>query len=171
MGCKPCGRDRYIPPFAGWVPYNATLPKLYWDTFSFEQRIHAMCDMMHRIACYADMLGIEIDKDHTDIEALEREFDEFKASGFVDYYEAQVNQWIADNLEYIYRYTAKQVYFGLSIDGHLICYIPESWNDIMFDTGYDYDLDTYGRLILRWDVNNARPVDQTPEPNHMGLEG
>ena len=166
MSCKPY---RYVPYFPGWTEFSATIPKLYWDTFSQEERIHRITALIHKISCYCDMLGDKISDNRDDINYLLSEFVEFKAHGFDDYYAVQVAQWIADNLAYIYDHTIKQVWFGLSEDGHLLAFIPDSWNDIMFDTGFDYDLDTYGRLILRWNVDNAQPVNQTPEPNSQGI--
>lgn len=160
MDCKPCRSDRYIPPFAGWVPYNATIPKLYWDTYSQEQRIHAMCDLIHRIACYADMLGIELDKDHASIETLEAEFQKFKESGFLDYYEEQLAKWIDDHSALIYEKFARGVYFGLTLEGRFVAYIPQTWNDISFDTGATWGNEDYGRLILRYDVDSPYTVEQ-----------
>ena len=160
MNCKP---DRYyVPYFPGWTAFTPTIPKAYWDTYSQEQRIHRICALMDKIACYCDMLGDKISDNRKDIDWLLAEFVEFKEHGFDDYYAVQVAEWIADNLRYIYETTIKQIYFGLSLDGHLIAYIPESWDDIMFDTGYDFDDQrTFGRLILRWNVDNASPVDQS----------
>ena len=159
MGC--CNEPtRWIPPFPGWTAYNPTIPKMYWDTVSQEQRIHALCAQLHKLCCYADMLGLNVSITHDEIEELRREFDLFKANGFVEYYRAQVEKWIRDNLEYIYRYTAKQVYFGLTLDGHFVAYIPESWEEIVFDTGYNYGTPEYGRLILKYDVDSPYNVQQ-----------
>lgn len=57
------------------------------------------------------------------------------------------------------------IFFGLTEDGYFVAYIPDSWNSIVFDTGADYTLDTYGRLILRMDVSGSEhdDVDQTTE--------
>lgn len=158
-GCKPY---RYVPYFPGWTEFTATIPKLYWDTYSQEERIHRITELIHKISCYCDMLGDKISDNREDIDYLLSEFVEFKEHGFDDYYAVQVAQWIADNLTYIYNHIIKQIYFGLDLDGHLICFIPDSWNDIIFDTGFDYDDQrTYGRLILKWHVDGATPVDQS----------
>ena len=76
----------------------------------------------------------------------------------------KINQEIEDSKRQITKFT-KGVYFGLTSDGHFVAYIPEGWEDLIFDTGKDYLLDTYGRLILRMNVNGSRHdfVDQTPE--------
>ncbi len=57
------------------------------------------------------------------------------------------------------------IFFGLTQDGYFVAYAPDSWDSVVFDTGSDYTLDTYGRLILRMNVNgsNHDSVDQTPE--------
>lgn len=166
-GCKP---DRYyVPYFPGWTEFTVTIPKLYWDTYSQEERIHRIAALINKISCYCDMLGDKISANREDIDYLLSEFVEFKEHGFDDYYAVQVAQWIADNLAYIYDHTVKQVFFGLTLDGHLVAYIPDSWNDIQFDTGFDYDLETYGRLILRWNADGESEVNQTPEPQDNGI--
>ena len=58
----------------------------------------------------------------------------------------------------------KNLLFGLTLEGYFVAYCPESWSDIIFDTGMVYGLDTYGRLILRYDVDSPYDnVDQTHE--------
>ena len=98
-----------------------------------------------------------------EIAALKELFEKFQESGFDDYYKDQVEQWINENLDFIFTHTVKQVFFGLTQDGYFCAYVPKSWNDIIFDTGMNYNEDTYGRLILRWDVDSVHTVDQTPE--------
>lgn len=153
-----------IPRFNFWDPGTWTIPKLYWDAFSQEQRIHAICKQLSKIIGYADYISTKVNENRFDIDELETLFEQFMESGFDDYYAEQIEQWVNDNLAYLYELLVRQVYFGLTLDGHFIAYIPESWNDIVFDTGANYSLDTYGRLILRFDVDSPQDdVDQTPE--------
>ena len=154
------GIRRFIPPFWGWLPDNMTIPKLYWDTYSQEQRIHAICEQLHKVCAYADMLGADLDLTDEKVDALEKEFDEFKASGFLDYYQEQLQAWINENMPWIIEQSIKSVYFGLTLDGHFVAYIPESWNDIIFDTGAVWGDEDYGRLILRYDVESPYSVEQ-----------
>lgn len=165
MDCKKdCGITRTIPPFIGFTEFTASIPKLYYDVKSQEQRILALCKQFHKMICYADYLSKHVNDNIDDIKELQTDFEKFMESGFDDYYEAQVEAWIADNLEYVFNHVVRQVYFGLTLDGRFVAYIPESWNDIVFDTGANYALDTYGRLILRWDADSPYDnVDQTPE--------
>jgi len=52
------------------------------------------------------------------------------------------------------------VFFGVTLDGHFVAYIPESWTDIDFDTGMIYGTPEYGRLILRYEVDSPHDVEQ-----------
>ncbi len=155
---------RRISPFWGFTEFTPTIPKMYWNVKSQEQRILRLSDLLDRLICYADYLGDNVDFNREEILAIQAEFEEFKAHGFDDYYLEQIEQWVNDNLEELYRLLVKQVYFGLTLEGRFVAYIPESWDDIVFDTGMVYGLDTYGRLILRWDVDNSgESVNQRPE--------
>ena len=112
----------------------------------------------------SDMLSGKINDDHDAIVELQELFDKFMDSGFDDYYLEQIEKWVNDNLAELYHLLVKQVYFGLTLEGYFVAYIPESWDDIIFDTGMVYGVDTYGRLILRWDVDNSgESVNQRPE--------
>lgn len=161
---------RYISPFWGFTAFTPTIPKLYWNVKSQEQRILRICDLLDKLICYSDYLGDNVDLNREDIEALKSEFEEFKEHGFDDYYLAQIEQWVNDNLETLYKLLVKHVFFGLTLDGYFVAYIPDSWDDIIFDTGMNYGEDTYGRLLLRWNVE-GRETDQTPEPNQYGILG
>lgn len=153
-----------ITPFRLWEPPTWVIPKMYWDTMSLEQRAHAICRQIEKLMTYADYLGINVNELEELYIALQNDFDKFKESGFDDYYRQQVEEWIANNLEYVFNIVAKQVYFGLNLEGYFVAYIPEGWDDIIFDTGHVYGNDTYGRLILRWDVDNSgENVNQRPE--------
>lgn len=156
--------NRWVPWFAGFTDFTPTIPKMYWDVESQEQRIHAICKQLHKLVCYSDLLGEKINENHDDINELSELFAKFIASGFDDYYAEQVAKWIDDHLQYIFEKTVKQVYFGLNEQGYFVAYIPDSWDDIVFDTGMQYGIDTYGRLILRWNVDDSNEtVNQRPE--------
>lgn len=153
-----------IPGYLGFTEFTPVIPSLYWDVYSQEQRYHAICEELCKIISYSDFLGKKVNLNTQRIAELVAEFQKFKESGFYDYYAEQIEQWINDNLEWIFKTLAKQVFFGLTLDGYFVAYIPESWDDIVFDTGHVYGADTYGRLILRWDVDNSgESVNQRPE--------
>ena len=150
-----------IIPFWGFTEFTPMLPSLYWNTYSQEQRIHALCEQAHKIICYADYLGVNLGQAQEDIETLENEFEQFKESGFLDYYEAQISQWVQDNMQLIMSQACKMVFFGLTPDGHFCAYVPDSWNDIVFDTGAVYGRSDYGRLILKMHTDGQNTIDNT----------
>ena len=149
-----------ILPFAEFVPSAPVIPKLYWDVKSQEQRWHRLCEIAKKLACYANELGIAINDDHEIIAQLLTDFEMFKKSGFNDYYAAQVEKWISDNLQKIIDAMAqKALYFGLTSDGYFCAYVPDSWREITFDTGMVFGRSDYGRLILEFE----------PDPNAQGV--
>lgn len=162
MGCI----NPWVPRWPGFVDFAPTVPQLYWNVDSNEQRYHLLCKQLHKLICYADMLGVKIGINHDAIEKLEAEFDAFKESGFFDYYAEQIEAWINRNMPWIIGKYVEMVFFGLTEDGYFVAYIPEgsAWDDIIFDTGFAYGEDTYGRLIMRWDVDESgHSVNQRPE--------
>lgn len=143
--------SHWVPGFIGWTEFTPAIPKMYWDVKSQEQRIKTICEQLHKLICYADMLSGKINIDHADIVELQRLFEQFQESGFNDYYAAQVEKWIDEHLTEIYRYTIGQVFFSLDENGYLIAHVPVGWEQIRFSTPLDYsDQSTYGRLCLTY---------------------
>lgn len=60
-----------IPRFTFWNPSTWAIPELYWDTFSNEQRIHAICKQLGKVIAYADYLGVNVDDIATRLKAIE----------------------------------------------------------------------------------------------------
>lgn len=164
-----------IPPFWGFSAFTPTIPKLYWNVKSQEQRILNLFDLLNKLVCYCDNMGLQIDVNAQDIADLQTAMQELKDGGLLDYYEKQIYAWIQANMADLLSAGIKQVYFGLTDDtysggaGYFVAYIPDSWSEIVFDTGAVYGLDTYGRLILRWDADSPYSVEQKPEYNDVEL--
>ena len=171
----PNGISSPIPPFWGFSAFTPTIPKLYWNVKSQEQRILNLFDLLNKLVCYCNNMGLQINVNAQDIADLQTAMQELKDGGLVDYYEQQIYQWIQDNMADLLSAGINQVYFGLTDDtytggaGYFVAYIPDSWSEIVFDTGAVYGLDTYGRLILRWDADSPYSVEQTPEYNDIEL--
>lgn len=160
-----CCCDNYpdgpMPPFWGFSAFTPTIPKLYWGVKSQEQRILNLFDLLGKMICYAQALGAQVNIDTAEVEKLRQEFEELREGKFWDYYEAQIMQWVAENMPAIMAAAARQVVFGLTSDGYFCAYIPDAWRDIIFDTGMMYGRSDYGRLILRFDVDGAGVIDNT----------
>lgn len=67
-----------------------------------------------------------------------------------------IRNWCSENLIDLMAETIKNVFFGLTDTGYFVAYIPESWDDITFNTS-DYDIVLedrpdvdYGHLILSY---------------------
>lgn len=151
-------------PYASYTQFTPAVPEFYWDVYSAEQRMKHLCMELKKVISYIEYVAKEADVSHEALQELQEEFEKFQESGFEDYYEEQIEQWVKDNLGSLFETYSRGVYFGLNLDGRFVAYVPDSWNDIVFDTGADFTLDTYGRLILRMDVDSPYDnVDQTPE--------
>lgn len=149
MGCI----NRMPWLFPGYLDFTTTtpvIPKLYWNVESMEQRWARICEQLGKVICYSDCLGKQLNVTMQDVEQLQSEFEEFKESGFFDYYAEQLEQWINDNMERIIADSIKMCFFGLTLDGYFTAYIPQSWYGVVFDTIVDYASENYGCLTLAY---------------------
>ena len=148
-------KDKTNTPFWNWFsmyPMQVTVPKMYWDVKSQEQRILNLFELVGAVIEYAESIGENIEEYKEEVESLQAEFEQFKESGFEDYYEEQLNAWVDEHMPDIIARAIKMVFFGLTQDGYFVAYIPDSWNGIMFDTPQDYQNEFYGHLELLFDV-------------------
>lgn len=63
-------------------------------------------------------------------------------------------RWMRENANDLVGEMVKNVFFGLTDSGYFVAYIPESWDDIIFNTS-DYDIIIpdwigYGHLVLSY---------------------
>lgn len=114
------------------------LPLVYDDSLSYYE---LLCKVVH----YINEL-IDSDKEIVDnVSELEKELN-------------VVQQWIDDfdygNIEKIIsQYLASMIFVEISDYGYFVYYIPDSWDDITFNTtGLDITIDgyDYGRLVLSY---------------------
>lgn len=152
---------RFIPPFAMFTRFTPALPQFYTQVPTMEQGFKELCKNFHKMVCYANELAEKQNVTSEELEKLLEDFEKFKESGFYDYYAEQLEQWIKDNLPWLFQTFASQVYFGLTDDGYFCAYVPESWSDITFDTGAVFGRSDYGRLILRFDASGNGIIDNT----------
>lgn len=146
---------------AGLTTFTPTIPKFYWDVDSQEQGIHQLCKTVQKIIDYLDTVTETVNIAAEEFEELKALFKKFQESGFEDYYKKQLEEWFNKNAFEIYKLLARQVFFGLTSDGHFCAYVPDSWSEIEFDTGAAYGTYTYGHLILRYNVDGSGVIDNT----------
>lgn len=158
-GTQKLGR---IGQFRFWC--QKVLPAVYDDSLSYYELLAKVIEKLNEVITLVDSESNAFQELADAIEELQDMFEDFKDGGFEEYYEELLDKWITENMTPIIEKAMKMVWFGLTMDGHFVAYIPDSWKDITFDTGYDETLNTYGRLILRYYVDNeGEIVDQTPE--------
>lgn len=135
------------------------LPAVFDDSLSYYEQICKFVEKLNEVI--GELNKVDTETLQEQIDELNKEFEKFKESGFDDYYAAQIEQWISDNLLLLWKTFAKQVFFGLTSDGYFCAYVPDSWSDITFDTGAVYGRNDYGRLILRYDADGSGIIDNT----------
>lgn len=125
-----------LPHFRFWC--QKVIPLVYDDSLSYYE---VLCKVVH----YINKL---IDTDNeiiTDLNALKEELN-------------QVQEWI-NNFdtsyleELIEQYLARMIFVEISDAGYFVYFIPESWDDITFNTtGLDVFIENYdyGRLVLSY---------------------
>lgn len=140
------------------------LPAVYDDSLTYYEllckAINKLNELIDKDNEQSDVINVIIDE----LEELRELYDNFVQGDLSEYYVKLLEKWLHDNMDVIFDMYVKQVYFGLNEQGYFVAYIPDSWDDIVFDTGMQYGIDTYGRLILRWDVDaSGETVNQRPE--------
>lgn len=143
---------------------HKVLPAVYDDSLTYYELLCKITEKINEIIAKDDDATDAILELKAELDELKEQFEEFQEQGFQEYYEEILSAWVDENLPGIIAQSAKMVFFGLTLDGYFVAYIPDALDDLIFDTGMQYGIDTYGRLILRWDVDDsADRVNQRPE--------
>lgn len=96
-----------------------------------------------------------IEQHEKDYEELKELYDRLVAGDFPDEVVNAFKSWMEHNALDLVGELVKMVIFNITDDGYFVAYIPESWDDIIFNTtglditlvGYDY-----GRLVLSYNI-------------------
>lgn len=125
-----------LPHFRFWC--QKVIPLVYDDSLSYYE---VLCKVVHYINKLIDTDNEIVE----DLNALKAEVD-------------QVQEWI-NNFDTSYleglieEYLATMIFVEISDAGYFVYYIPESWDDITFNTtGLDITIPEtdYGRLVLSY---------------------
>lgn len=114
------------------------LPLVYDNSLSYYEVLCKVVDYLNNL--------IEVDKGLiADVDTLKIELEKVKTS---------IDNLDSVAIERIIRdYIATSVFFGLTDSGYFVAYIPESWNDIKFNTtGVDININgvEFGKLVLSY---------------------
>ncbi len=142
-----------IGNFRFWC--QKVLPAVYDDSLSYYELLCKVIDYLNEVIDKLNLHSEAIMELYRQLEELRKEFEEFKTGGLEEFYEDLLDKWIRDNMQGIIEQYIRMVFFGLTLDGYFVAYIPDrtGWDDITFDTVADYQNDDYGRLVLRYYVN------------------
>jgi len=88
------------------------------------------------------------------LEALMQFMNDIENGDFPEAVVDAFKRWMNSNLLDIVGELAANVFFGLTTDGYFVAYIPESWDEIRFNTTeYDITIPEYrefGHLVLSY---------------------
>jgi len=82
--------------------------------------------------------------------------DQIEAGNFPESIRNAFAKWMQENAINIVGELVKMVYFGITDDGYFVAYIPDGWDDIIFNTtGYDITIagEEFGHLTLSFNTN------------------
>lgn len=133
--------DTYIElkHFKFWC--QKILPLVYDDSLSYYEVLCKVVDYINKLIDDDKIIVKNIDELQKDMTIVKRWIDNFD-TGFI---EKEVNAYL--------KKAVKMVMFGLNDNGYFVAYIPETWDDIIFNTtGLDITIDDvdYGHLVLSW---------------------
>ena len=131
---------RDVKHFRFWC--QKVLPLVYDNSLSYYE---VLC----KVVKYINDL-IDSDKEIIeDIDALKADMVEVQT--WIDNFDSHAEEIFKQIIE---DYIATMVFFGITDDGYFVAYIPESWDDITFNTtGLDINLPIqpeYGHLVLSY---------------------
>lgn len=122
---------------------QSVLPLVYDDSLSYYE---VLCKVVNYINNLIDTDKGILD----DIDLLKEEIEIIQK--WIDTYDYKKIDDVVK--KYVDDYIAVGVYFEITKDGYFVAYIPDNWNEIVFNTtGYDIELSIepeYGHLVLNY---------------------
>lgn len=92
-----------LPYFDPFLIANPTLPKLYWEVKSPEQLTANLYCIINALKDYVNDTSEQVNENSAAIDTLETLFEKFMQSGFDDYYAQQIEDWINDNVKWLWQ--------------------------------------------------------------------
>lgn len=137
------------------------IPAVYDDTLTYYEDFCRLVDKLNEVIKVLNEHGEDISALETLVNELIELLEEWTSGEFEDVIKDEVLKWVEDNVKLIFETYCKQAFFGLTSDGYFCAYIPQSWSEIVFDTGAVYGSESYGRLILKYIVDGQGVINNT----------
>lgn len=132
--------DTRIKPLRYWV--QKVLPLVYDDSLSYYELLCKVVDKLNEIVDTDNVLVESVNDLDGRVSTIEITLNQLTSGGYNDIIESYISEAI------------KMVFFGLTDTGYFVAYIPDSWDDITFNTT-EYDITVpcmteYGHLVLSY---------------------
>jgi len=91
----------------------------------------------------------------TEYEEFKELVEQIEAGNFPKSIRDAFAKWMRENALTLVGELVKMVFFGLNDEGYFVAYIPEGWDDIIFNTtGLDISIAgvDYGHLVLSFEI-------------------
>lgn len=129
-----CDNAGTVVPFAA-LHQTPVIPKMYWDVYSAEERIHRICCMLDKLTEYVNSMAVEINDNTADIETITGEISDISNGKYTPKYIDGLAKYIDANLtSFVARLTA-YVFPGLVYDGkawRVSMVVPHDWAFMRF---------------------------------------
>ena len=129
-----------LSKFRFWC--QKVLPLVYDDSLSYYELLCKVIDYLNKMVEDENVLIDDVEQLKSEMSTVQSWISSFDYDKLGKY----VYQWLDDNL-------AKMIFVEITNAGYFVYYIPESWEDIKFNTtGLDINIKgtDYGRLVLNY---------------------
>lgn len=117
------------------------LPAAYDDSLSYYEQLCRLTDKINQL----------LNADKSDLEELQKAFQELYDYVHGSPWEDAICQWVNDNLACIVAQTCKWFHFGIDDSGHVVCTIPLTWQNFRVSWEWNVDSPDFGRLTIGWE--------------------
>lgn len=139
----------------------------FWDKFPntnyHEINLDWILKLMEYVKTTADSMNewkTEHQKEYEDllehVDALQKWVDDLEDGDIPQSVLDGLAAWIDAHVEDLIGRNIRYVWFGLTDDGHFVAYMPNSWQELWFDTVMNFENEYYGHLLIKYDPEGLR---------------
>lgn len=123
-------------------------------TRTYDSDLGAIIKNMEKLLNCCDEMQEWKENHEKEYQELKDLYDDLMSGNFPPSIQLAFTHWMQENAFDLVGSLVKMVFFGLTDSGYFVAYIPESWDDIIFNTT-EYDIivaamTEYGHLVLSY---------------------
>lgn len=125
-----------LKTFRMWC--QKVLPLVYDNSLSYYEVLCKVVDYINKLIENGTIIGDELEKIKSDLAYVKDK---------IEHFDTEVIE------KYLEEHVAKMIFVEINDDGYIVYYIPDSWNEIEFNTtGLDITIPNveYGHLVLSY---------------------